>query len=87
MTKPGGAARLGRAQNERDRAYLERERAVDIRAADHDTPRAASRAPCTRCGVPGFRGCEHQRPFEPLPHQQPAPNKGRRRTFTTKWGN
>lgn len=25
---------------------------------------ALSREECPRCGVPGFRGCEHQLPFE-----------------------
>ena len=35
-------------------------------------PPAASRDPCFQCGVPGFRGCEHQAPFEPAPHQSRA---------------
>lgn len=86
MTKPDGAARLGRRQNESDRAYLERERGVDIRQADSGKPPAVSRGPCPRCGVPGFRGCEHQRPFEPAPHEMPASKRGRRRTFIEKRG-
>ena len=27
--------------------------------------RATSREECPRCGVPGFKGCAHQLPYEP----------------------
>lgn len=83
--KPKSAS-IGRRQNDRDRAYLEREKPVEIVEAGEDKPRATSSAPCVRCEVPGFRGCKHQRPYKPLPHQQPAAKAGRRRTFIEKRG-
>jgi hypothetical protein len=41
---------------------IERSRPVEI---DRESlPMAMSREECLRCGIPGFKGCDHQRPYE-----------------------
>jgi hypothetical protein len=44
---------------------LARGRTGDRPRANQARPSATSRDPCLRCGVPGFRGCKHQAPYEP----------------------
>jgi len=47
------------------------------------TTRALSADPCPRCGIPGFRGCDHQLPFEgytppaPSAEDRPPANRGK----------
>lgn len=39
---------------------------------------ALSREECTRCGIPGFKGCDHQAPFEAEEHRVPTYRELRR---------
>ena len=35
-------------------------------------PPAPSRDGCPRCGIPGFKGCDHYAPCEPAPISRPV---------------
>lgn len=41
-----------------------RARQTSARPAPVPTCRAESSEPCRQCGIPGFRGCDHQLPYE-----------------------
>lgn len=73
-------------RNAADRARLARQPEVEQQVAPPGTPRATSNEPCRFCEVPGFRGCRHQRPYQPGPGREAAPKQGRRRAYHTKWG-
>lgn len=45
-------------------AAAARARPIGPSARKAPTRRALSADPCERCGIPGFRGCDHQLPFE-----------------------
>ena len=54
------------------------------------TERASSREECTRCGVPGFKGCAHQLPYEaPPPETKPFDyrNAIHREAYARRHGN
>jgi hypothetical protein len=73
-----GFARVERARAPRDIDRLRRALAASAEAAKAERARrpavlpiAMSREECPSCGIPGFKGCEHQAPYqEPGEHER-----------------